>query len=300
MAFYVGRHLRDGYFLAYSVLTTLMQLFLLDAIVSARRKKYSSRGGPISWKVHHHGESPQSVLAAAVRKAVWAFASGDAARGRTLVAALCTSFWGWDELKPYVEVLIVFITTVLAFSFFLARYDAYNVALGFLGALAEALVGIPQIRENYRRRGTDGLSPLMMIFWLGGDALKYAYYKNAALRTFTRLTLAQIACDATLLAQIAIYSAPCQGCLAGCDASAAVSNNGDVGSLERTPATATFPQEPLSSTARFHCQTTPRPAQEAAAKAPLFGYLSRWVRDLSAKVPMSKKKSCGDIRTISK
>ncbi|KAJ1449152.1 hypothetical protein M885DRAFT_536827 [Pelagophyceae sp. CCMP2097] len=219
IVYWAGRDVRDASFLAYSIVTTVMQLLLLDAVVSTRRKKQAASARRVSGGASAAGAvslDSSRALATTMRALAAAVLAGDAPAARDRWRTVASTFWNWDELGPYVEVVVVFALAVAAISVCSLRYAWYHRAIGWLGAVAEAAVGLPQIFENVRRGDASGLAPLMVCGWLGGDVLKYVYYTSVvSLQPFARLTLAQIAGDATLLLQILRYSATCKRCLSG-------------------------------------------------------------------------------------
>ena len=145
-------HLRDGSALAHAVGAGVVQLVLLDAIVVARRKK----GGPRARgddDARRYGWSTTKALGREVRAVVRALVvDRDVARARELRAELGRTFWAWDELAPYVEVVVVFSLSLAALSVCFIRSAAYARALGGAAAAVEAARGAPQLRRNARRR----------------------------------------------------------------------------------------------------------------------------------------------------
>lgn len=204
VAYWVGAHVRDGSALVAWVFTGVMQLLLLDAIVCVKRKK-----GTVPGRFNQSVSGPRygsttKALGTEVRAVAKALAAKDYGRAGELFRKLKASFWAWDELAPYVEVVVVFSLGLFALCVMLLRYDFFRNALGFVGAVCEAGATLPQLRKNSTRRDTQGLSVVMVFCWLATDSDKF---HRASLHRARACAAVQIACDLAIIAQIARYSA---------------------------------------------------------------------------------------------
>ena len=120
-----------------------MQLLLLDAVVQAKRKK----AGRLAQKKRYGattrqlGREVRSVIRAACRD-----------RDRELATErfrkLWKAFWAWDELGPYVEVVVVFALYLIAASCLL-RFRWWRALLVTAAAAADAAAPVPQIAVSY-------------------------------------------------------------------------------------------------------------------------------------------------------
>ena len=141
-----GAHPRDASAPAGGALGILIQLLLLDAVVQAKRKK----AGRLAQKKRYGattrqlGREVRAVLRAACRD-----------RDRELAAErfrkLWKAFWAWDELGPYVEVVVVFALYLVAASCLL-RFRWWRALLVTAAAAADAAAPVPQIVRIIRRR----------------------------------------------------------------------------------------------------------------------------------------------------
>jgi len=66
-------------------------------------------------------------------------------------------FWKWTDFLSYVE-FILFVAVVLGFSTYLfIDFSAYVETIGFLSVFIEAMLGTPQLYQNYTKRSTAGM-----------------------------------------------------------------------------------------------------------------------------------------------
>ncbi|KAJ8608679.1 hypothetical protein CTAYLR_009407 [Chrysophaeum taylorii] len=204
VAFWIIRRVREWSYLVYSITLLLMQFYLLDAVISARRKKQAVP--------RRHGTT--SAALASNLKAVPTWIRGNREAVSALWRTLRLSFWAWDDLAPYVEVVVAFATR-----------DAYSRFVGTCVAVCDVLVAAPQLRKNCVRGDTAGLSTLMVVAWFARDVLfllnrRVASRQNEQLGALDEgkwraqvvssprigLAVLRVAADALLLAQIAAFS----------------------------------------------------------------------------------------------
>lgn len=87
------------------------------------------------------------------------------------------NFWNWPYLVDYIYVAAL-LSLFLGFLSNIIGLD--NVILvescGIGAAIFEAIVGIPQIVQNFKRKNTENLSMFMIFTWITGDVIKTIYY----------------------------------------------------------------------------------------------------------------------------
>ena len=190
-----GAHPRDASAPAGGALGILVQLLLLDAVVQAKRKKGGSgqkkRYGATTRQL---GREVRAVLRAACRD-----------RDRNLAAErfrkLWKPFWAWDELGPYVEVVVVFALYLVAASCLL-RFRWWRVLLVTAAATCDMAAPVPQIVRILRRRDAAGVSAFTVLLRLAGGVV------GARVGARPRFSVVQAGLDACLCVQLAWYSPP--------------------------------------------------------------------------------------------
>ena len=192
-----GAHPRDASAPAGGALGILVQLLLLDAVVQAKRKK----AGRLAQKKRYGattrqlGREVRAVIRAACRD-----------RDRELAAErfrkLWKAFWAWDELGPYVEVVVVFALYLIAASCVLNRFRWWRALLVTAAAAADAAAPVPQIVRIIRRRDAAGVSAFTILLRLAGGVV------GARLGARPRFSVLQAGLDACLCVQLAWYSPP--------------------------------------------------------------------------------------------
>lgn len=177
VAFWVCRRVREWSYLVYSITQTLMQFFLLDALIQKRGRRRSTR----------------RLLKALLR--------GE--RSKLL------PFWAWDDLPPYVEVVVVvslLVAAVSAAALRLGVRDAYSEFLGTCVACVDALVGVPQLRTNCVRRDSRGVSTMMVVAWLIRDLILLMSKLFLFDKSWFGLAILRCGVDGIVFAQIFLYS----------------------------------------------------------------------------------------------
>lgn len=89
------------------------------------------------------------------------------------------SYWHWDTVHQYVELVIV--TIILMYIFFrhyLYPNDflEYINSVKIMSVLLESCLALPQMMLNYQTQSTEGLSLVMVSGWVVGDILKLVYF----------------------------------------------------------------------------------------------------------------------------
>ena len=86
------------------------------------------------------------------------------------------NFWQWRSPKPYWSFLGYFTITLFASHLLLSWLPIYISLLGYLGLSVEAVLPLPQILVNQRRKSCKGFRVSVLAMWLAGDAMKMSYF----------------------------------------------------------------------------------------------------------------------------
>ncbi|KAJ4460424.1 putative PQ-loop protein [Paratrimastix pyriformis] len=114
------------------------------------------------------------------------------------------NFWGWPKTpSPYFLFLLCFFSVaILATTLFGDTFWWYD-GVGAVSLLLESSCTTPQLVHTARSRSLEGLSPLLVLGWVGGDAFKLFFYmlRTPPLQFFLCGTF-QLLCDSALLALV--------------------------------------------------------------------------------------------------
>ncbi|KPA74171.1 hypothetical protein ABB37_09434 [Leptomonas pyrrhocoris] len=107
----------------------------------------------------------------------------------------------------YVASACVTLVAVLFYYFSIGRVWASAPAVvGYISLGIEALLVLPQILRNARRRSTEGLSMILILTWVVGDVIKVVYYCYAKQALpFIIGGIFQILLDVVVVAQVVYY-----------------------------------------------------------------------------------------------
>ncbi|XP_034391859.1 solute carrier family 66 member 2 isoform X2 [Cyclopterus lumpus] len=85
-------------------------------------------------------------------------------------------FWKWSAFEDYL--LFCFGFTVLCAVVTLLLLDSvvYVETLGSLAVMFEAMLGLPQLLQNFHNGSTKGMSVKMVLLWTAGDVFKTTYF----------------------------------------------------------------------------------------------------------------------------
>ncbi|KAF2663322.1 hypothetical protein BT63DRAFT_419137 [Microthyrium microscopicum] len=86
------------------------------------------------------------------------------------------NFWRWRTAHPYWSFLGYFTITLIAMQLLFGSFDGYADLLGYIALGIEALLPIPQILANHRRRGCKGFRLSVLANWLVGDCFKMVFF----------------------------------------------------------------------------------------------------------------------------
>ncbi|KAH6686256.1 PQ loop repeat protein [Plectosphaerella plurivora] len=121
-------------------------------------------------------------------------------------------FWQWRTPKPYWHALFYFVIGLFVIELFLVGnvplYEAYSIAIGYIGLATEAILPIPQIMTNMRSRSCRGFRLSLLASWLIGDTMKMFWFFTATTEipmAFKIGGMFQASCDAFLGIQYWMY-----------------------------------------------------------------------------------------------
>jgi len=86
------------------------------------------------------------------------------------------NFWRWRNAKPYWQFLGYLVVTLSVLQMLLGGSTRYAGLLGAIALAIEAVLPIPQILANHRRRGCKGFRLSVLANWLVGDAFKMVFF----------------------------------------------------------------------------------------------------------------------------
>ncbi|XP_049578727.1 solute carrier family 66 member 2 [Syngnathus scovelli] len=116
-------------------------------------------------------------------------------------------FWKWNAFEDYLlfcfglSVLCAVVTIVLLDS------AVFVEMLGSLAVMFEAMLGLPQLMQNFQNRSTKGMSVKMVLLWMAGDVFKTSYFLiNQSPSQFWVCGSVQILIDVAILLQVLFYS----------------------------------------------------------------------------------------------
>ncbi|XP_037111335.1 solute carrier family 66 member 2 [Syngnathus acus] len=116
-------------------------------------------------------------------------------------------FWKWNAFEDYLlfcfglSVLCAVVTIILLDS------AVFVEMLGSLAVMFEAMLGLPQLMQNFQNRSTKGMSVKMVLLWMAGDVFKTSYFLiNQSPSQFWVCGSVQILIDMAILLQVLFYS----------------------------------------------------------------------------------------------
>lgn len=116
-------------------------------------------------------------------------------------------FWKWPFLIDYIF-FCIFITIIIGmiYAVFGIHNNFFVELLGYCSLMIESMIGIPQIKENYKNKSTKNLSFFMIFIWLSGDTMKTLYFsKFKAPIQFIVCGIFQMIVDTVIIFQINYY-----------------------------------------------------------------------------------------------
>ncbi|XP_075998093.1 solute carrier family 66 member 2 [Genypterus blacodes] len=116
-------------------------------------------------------------------------------------------FWKWSAFEDYL--LFCFGFTVLCAVVTLLLLDSamFVETLGLLAVMFEAMLGLPQLLQNFHNSSTRGMSVKMVLLWTAGDVFKTTYFViNESPSQFWVCGAVQILIDVAILLQVLFYN----------------------------------------------------------------------------------------------
>ncbi|XP_076841600.1 solute carrier family 66 member 2 [Brachyhypopomus gauderio] len=115
-------------------------------------------------------------------------------------------FWCWTAFEDYLLFCFCFALLCAFTTFLFLDWMMFVEGLGSLAVLFEAMLGLPQLVQNYSNRSTHGMSIKMVILWTAGDIFKTTYFVlNESPAQFWVCGAVQILIDILILLQVAYY-----------------------------------------------------------------------------------------------
>ncbi|KAJ1084111.1 hypothetical protein NDU88_004265 [Pleurodeles waltl] len=115
-------------------------------------------------------------------------------------------FWNWSRFVDYLQccLFVSVVCTLVTYIFIDAAI--FVEGLGFVAVLMEAMLGVPQLWQNFQKRSTQGMSVAMVLLWTAGDTFKTSYFIiNESPDQFWLCGILQICIDIAILVQVYAY-----------------------------------------------------------------------------------------------
>ncbi|XP_026099578.1 PQ-loop repeat-containing protein 1-like [Carassius auratus] len=115
-------------------------------------------------------------------------------------------FWSWSSFGDYLIFCFAFTLLCAFITFLFLDWVLFVEALGSLAVMFEAMLGLPQLLQNYNKRSTRGMSVKMVLLWTAGDIFKTTYFViNESPTQFVVCGAVQILIDIAILLQVGYY-----------------------------------------------------------------------------------------------
>lgn len=115
-------------------------------------------------------------------------------------------FWSWSSFEDYLVFCFAFMLLCAFITFLFLDWVLFVEALGSLAVMFEAMLGLPQLLQNYNNRSTRGMSIKMVLLWTTGDIFKTTYFViNESPTQFLVCGAVQILIDIAILLQVGFY-----------------------------------------------------------------------------------------------
>jgi hypothetical protein len=144
---------------------------------------------------------PTSGLKDSIEHAPFSTYTSDPSSTTTPFSPRPYNFWLWRSPKPYWSFLGYFAVTLLGAHLLLSWLPLYITLLGYLGLSVEAVLPLPQILTNQRRKSCRGFRVSVLAMWLMGDVMKMSYFflsKESIPWAFRCCGVFQFGCDVYL------------------------------------------------------------------------------------------------------
>ncbi|KAI5098079.1 PQ-loop repeat-containing protein 1 isoform X1, partial [Silurus meridionalis] len=115
-------------------------------------------------------------------------------------------FWKWSAFEDYLLFCFGFTMLCAFFTLLFLDWVVFVESLGSLALLFEAMLGLPQLLQNYNNGSTRGMSIKMVLLWTAGDLFKTTYFViNESPAQFWVCGMTQILIDIAILVQVGYY-----------------------------------------------------------------------------------------------
>ncbi|XP_059190261.1 solute carrier family 66 member 2 [Centropristis striata] len=116
-------------------------------------------------------------------------------------------FWKWSAFEDYLLFCFGFTVLCAVVTLLLLDSAVFVETLGSLAVMFEAMLGLPQLLQNFQNRSTKGMSVKMVLLWTAGDVFKTTYFViNESPAQFWVCGSVQILIDVAILLQVLFYS----------------------------------------------------------------------------------------------
>ncbi|XP_067854207.1 solute carrier family 66 member 2 [Heptranchias perlo] len=115
-------------------------------------------------------------------------------------------FWAWSHFLDYIQFCLSFTVLCLIITYLLIDFQLFVETLGFSAVLIEAMLGVPQLFQNFKNKSTVGMSVKMVLLWTLGDIFKTVYFITKATPVqFWICGAVQICIDIAIFFQVFTY-----------------------------------------------------------------------------------------------
>ncbi|KAL6107139.1 uncharacterized protein ACO6RY_10831 [Pungitius sinensis] len=115
-------------------------------------------------------------------------------------------FWKWSAFEDYLLFCFGFTALCAVITLLLLDSVVFVETLGSAAVMFEAMLGLPQLLQNFHNRSTKGMSVKMVLLWTAGDAFKTSYFvMNESPSQFWVCGSVQIIIDVAILLQVLLY-----------------------------------------------------------------------------------------------
>lgn len=115
-------------------------------------------------------------------------------------------FWKWSAFEDYLLFCFGFTVLCAVVTLLLLDSAVFVETLGSLALMFEAMLGLPQLLQNFQNRSTKGMSVKMVLLWTAGDVFKTTYFvMNESPAQFWVCGSVQILIDVAILLQVLFY-----------------------------------------------------------------------------------------------
>ncbi|XP_054631973.1 solute carrier family 66 member 2 isoform X2 [Dunckerocampus dactyliophorus] len=112
-------------------------------------------------------------------------------------------FWKWSAFEDYLLFCFGFSVLCAVVTMLLLDSAMFVEMLGSLAVMFEAMLGLPQLLQNFHNRSTKGMSVKMVLLWTAGDVFKTTYFvMNESPSQFWVCGSIQILVDVAILLQL--------------------------------------------------------------------------------------------------